>query len=337
MVAFPTLAEFGIIEQGLYIRRLVECVVAKQAIGKSHAKVILLGEHAVVYGQPAIAVPLSALSMTATITERQNGQIVIAQGYQGALSEMAEMYEGVRQLIMRLLKYFKAVDAPFTLKIESNIPQERGMGSSAASAVAIIRAFFAYFDEPLTETDLQRWANVEESITHGSPSGIDAATTAQDTPVWFVKGQQPTLIDMSLSAVLIIADTGVHGQTGLAVSVVREQLSADPENALGHINALGDIALATRDVLNQDNAIELGRLMNAAQEHLSALDVSHPKLDLLIHTAREAGALGAKLTGGGVGGAMLALAGDQASADNIVAALEKVGAQEIWTQTYTAE
>jgi mevalonate kinase len=315
----------------------VEIAVAKSATGKSHAKVILLGEHAVVYGQPAIAVPLMDLAMTATITERQSGQIVIAEGYQGPLNTMAEVYEGVRQLIVRLLRHFKALDTAFTLRIVSSIPQERGMGSSAASAIAIIRAFFAYFDEPLSEAVLQRWANVEESITHGSPSGIDAATTSQDAPIWFVKGQTPTPMPMDLNAVLIIADTGVHGQTGLAVNVVKEQVQNAPDETLPHINALGDIALATRSALAQNQAARLGSLMNDAQDHLAALGVSHPRLDTLITAARSAGALGAKLTGGGVGGAMLALADSEEKAKEIVTALETAGAQEIWTQRYTTK
>jgi len=309
-------------------------IVEKLASGSSHTKVILLGEHAVVYGQPAIALPLPDLAMTATIEAREAGQVVIAQGYQGPLATMAEVYEGVRQLILRLLRHFDALDAPFTLRIQSNIPQERGMGSSAASAIAIIRAFFAFFDTPLPDEELQRWANVEEAITHGSPSGIDAATTAHDVPVWFVKGSAPEPMSMALHGTLIIADTGVHGQTGLAVSVVREQLANEPIETQAHIDALGAIARDTREDLAHDDIIALGNHMNAAHQHLAALGVSHPQLEALVQAAREAGALGAKLTGGGVGGAMLALAKDDTDAHRIMLALEAAGAQEVWSQQY---
>lgn len=306
----------------------------KIATGTSHAKVILTGEHAVVYEQPAIALPLPDMSLTVTLTERHHGQIIVAPGYHGPLAEMAEMYEGVRQLIVRLLRYFSAPDLAFKLKITSSIPEERGMGSSAATAVAITRAFFNYFDTDLPNVELQKWASIEESITHGSSSGIDAATVAHDVPIWFIKGQEPTTIPMDLAATLIIADTGIHGQTGLAVSVVRQRLMMNEDNAEERINELGNISKIARDTLATNNIHSLGSAMNDAQGHLSALGVSHPELDKLVNASLEAGALGAKLTGGGVGGAMLALTDTPEATTAVVSALEHAGAREIWVQSY---
>lgn len=306
----------------------------KSATGTSHAKVILTGEHAVVYNQPAIALPLPDMSLTATITERHHGQIVLAPGYQGPLTEMAEMYEGVRQLIVRLLHSFSAPDLAFKLKITSSIPEERGMGSSAATAVAITRAFFNYFEAPLSNAELQKWASIEESITHGSSSGIDAATVAHDVPIWFIKGQEPTTMPMDLSATLIIADTGIHGQTGLAVSVVRQHLMLGEDNAQERIEQLGQISAISREALANNDIQQLGSAMNNAQAHLNALGVSHPELDKLVKASRDAGALGAKLTGGGVGGAMLALTDTPEATAAVVTALENAGAREIWVQSY---
>ena len=307
----------------------------KPGIGVSHAKVILLGEHAVVYGQPAIALPLTDLAMTVKIESREAGQVVLSKAYQGPLVAMAEVYEGIRQLINRLLKHFRADAMPFTMTITSNIPQERGMGSSAATAIAIVRAFFNFFDEPLPKQDLQRWASIEESITHGSPSGLDTATAAHDEAVWFIKGQQPEKIDMSLDGTLILADTGIQGQTGLAISVVRENLTNDPETGQHHIDQIGEIAKSTRTAIAENNLVKIGNYMNEAQSHLSALGISHPKLDELISAARHAGALGAKLTGGGVGGTMIALTTNGEQTTRVIKALEDAGAQEVWTQNYT--
>lgn len=307
----------------------------KPGIGVSHAKVILLGEHAVVYGQPAIALPLTNLAMTVKIESREAGQVVLSKAYQGPLVAMAEVYEGIRQLINRLLKHFRADEMPFTMTITSNIPQERGMGSSAATAIAIVRAFFNFFDEPLPKQDLQRWASIEESITHGSPSGLDTATAAHDEAVWFIKGQQPEKIDMSLDGTLILADTGIQGQTGLAISVVRENLTNDPETGQHHIDQIGEIAKSTRTAIAENNLVKIGNYMNEAQSHLSALGISHPKLDELINAARHAGALGAKLTGGGVGGTMIALTTNGEQTTRVIKALEDAGAQEVWTQNYT--
>ncbi len=307
----------------------------KPGIGVSHAKVILLGEHAVVYGQPAIALPLTDLAMTVKIESREAGQVVLSKAYQGPLVALAEVYEGIRQLINRLLKHFRADEMPFTMTITSNIPQERGMGSSAATAIAIVRAFFNFFDEPLPKQDLQRWASIEESITHGSPSGLDTATAAHDEAVWFIKGQQPEKIDMSLDGTLILADTGIQGQTGLAISVVRENLTNDPETGQHHIDQIGEIAKSTRTAIAENNLVKIGNYMNEAQSHLSALGISHPKLDELINAARHAGALGAKLTGGGVGGTMIALTTNGEQTTRVIKALEDAGAQEVWTQNYT--
>lgn len=307
----------------------------KPGIGVSHAKVILLGEHAVVYGQPAIALPLTDLAMTVKIESREAGQVVLSKAYQGPLVAMAEVYEGIRQLINRLLKHFRADEMPFTMTITSNIPQERGMGSSAATAIAIVRAFFNFFDEPLPKQDLQLWASIEESITHGLPSGLDTATAAHDEAVWFIKGQQPEKIDMSLDGTLILADTGIQGQTGLAISVVRENLTNDPETGQHHIDQIGEIAKSTRTAIAENNLVKIGNYMNEAQSHLSALGISHPKLDELINAARHAGALGAKLTGGGVGGTMIALTTNGEQTTRVIKALEDAGAQEVWTQNYT--
>ncbi|SCB74220.1 mevalonate kinase [Weissella bombi] len=309
--------------------------VKKPGIGESHAKVILLGEHAVVYGQPAIALPLPDLAMTVKIEPREAGQIILAQAYRGPLEAMAEVYEGIRQLIIRLLQYFDEPNMPFTMSITSNIPQERGMGSSAATAIAIVRGFFDYFNKKLSKQALQRWASIEESITHGSPSGLDTATVANDQAIWFIKGKQPEKINMSLDATLIIADTGIQGQTGLAVSVVREHLLNEPQSAQHHIDKIGEIAKHTRTAISENNVLKLGQFMNKAQKHLSALGISHPKLDELISAAREAGALGAKLTGGGVGGTMIALTQNAEQTTHVLTALEAAGAQEVWTQTYS--
>ncbi|MBM7617461.1 mevalonate kinase [Weissella uvarum] len=305
-----------------------------ESMGKSHAKVILIGDHSVVYGQPAIAIPLPDLAMTATLKERQAGQVVLTPNYQGPMEAMGEVYEGVRQLITHLLTYFDAVEMPFTLEIESKIPQERGMGSSAASAIAIIRAFFDFFETPLSDQDLQKWANIEEAVTHGSPSGLDAATSASDVPVWFIKNETIETLQMNLEGYLIIADTGIRGQTGLAVSVVRQQMETKPKETQNHIEALGAIAYQMRNGLSHDDLHEIGQAMTDAHTHLKALGVSHPSLDRLVEAAIAAGAIGAKLTGGGVGGAMLALTETKAQAQAVIKALQQAGAQETWSQHY---
>ncbi len=111
-------------------------------------------------------------------------------------------------------------------------------------------------------------------------------------------------------------------------------MEENPVEAKQHIKELGSLATQAQQALQTNNLKELGNLMNQAQLELTALEVSHPKLDILINAAKKAGALGAKLTGGGIGGTMLALAPNQEVANKIIASLEAAGANEVWTQTY---
>nr|WP_225353618.1 hypothetical protein [Lacticaseibacillus sharpeae] len=154
------------------------------AIGTSHAKTILLGEHAVVYGEPAIAIPISTIRLRAEITPQPGGQQTVTSAfYNGALAAAAHTnFAGVATLIRQLLVTFDAQDQGFNLNIISDLPPERGMGSSAATAVAIVRAFYNAFATDLPHAVLLRWADVSERQIHGNPSGIDAATVSATRP-----------------------------------------------------------------------------------------------------------------------------------------------------------
>ena len=126
-------------------------MVKQQGIGTSHAKIILMGEHSVVYGQPAIALPLPNVQLTVTLTARDDHQqIVDSRYYHGKLQQLPASMQGIQKLILTLMTRFDRTTDGWTLTVDSQLPAERGMGSSAASAVAIIRAFFDYYEQPLT-------------------------------------------------------------------------------------------------------------------------------------------------------------------------------------------
>lgn len=301
------------------------------ATGKSHAKAILMGEHSVVYGEPAIAIPLLNINMQVTIKVRHDHQQHIkSRYYDGNLSDLAGSYEGVRQLIMTLLAKFKAENLGFELTFDSQIPQERGMGSSAATSIAVIRAFFNLFEEPLSNADLIKLANIEESITHGSPSGIDTATSSSEDPIFFIKNKEITPFKIDSSGYLVISDTGIMGQTGLAVSAVRRLFDEEPSKTRRLISNLGEAATNARLALQAGDINTLGKLMSQAHGCLRDLGVSHPHLETLVKTAMEMNALGAKLTGSGIGGSIIALAQNITDAKQIAEALSKVGAREYW-------
>ena len=308
-------------------------MVKQQGIGTSHAKIILMGEHSVVYGQPAIALPLPSVQLSVTLSSRQDNQRIIkSRYYHGSLENLPSSMIGIKKLIDTLSARFNDQETGWDLKIESQLPAERGMGSSAASAIAIIRAFFDYYDEPLDRTLLLQLADVEEQITHRSPSGLDAATVSSDKPLFYVKGRIGVPIEMNLDASLVIADTGKKGATKEAILAVKDELKNNNEKAEEHIKHLGELVNQTKGYLAQNDIVKLGDALNFAQTDLAALNVSDPALDHLIHVARDNGALGAKLTGGGRGGCMIALMQTAMGARRLASFIKENGAHDIWLQ-----
>ncbi|KRO18206.1 mevalonate kinase [Lacticaseibacillus saniviri] len=301
----------------------------QNGIGHSHAKIILMGEHAVVYHQPAIVLPISSIKLQATIVPNAQQEIQ-SSFYSGSLASASDSpFAGIALLLRQLLTYFDAKAQGFKLTIESELPPERGMGSSAATAIAVIRAVYAAFGAELSQTTLLNWASVSENVIHGNPSGLDAATTGANSPLWFVKGQLPRPMHMPTNGGLIIADTGVSGQTGVAVAEVAQRIQADADLA-ALIPAIGNQVRQAAVCLAQDDLNQLGQLMTQTHLQLARLGVSSEKLDQFVQTANQAGALGSKLTGSGLGGCMIALVNDQASGQRVDEALQQIGARQTW-------
>lgn len=309
----------------------------KSVIGKSNAKIILLGDHSVVYGQPAIALPLPSVTTTVQMTATTAGQTIASRYFDGPIAQLNHHLAGVVALITTLLERFDGTQTPFHMTITSDLPAERGMGSSAAVDVAITRAMYQFFDRPLSRSTLLDTVAIGEKITHGNPSGIDAATSSSAVPVWLIPHQTLQQLSFHLNGVLIIADSGVKGQTGQAVASVARRKTTFPQVTNQQINTLGQLSYTARECLADNQITRLGEALNTAQEQLSGLGVSSPELDHLITVAREAGALGAKLTGGGMGGCMIALCADQASAKRVKHALLTHGATATWTEVFQDE
>lgn len=309
----------------------------KNASGESFAKIILIGEHAVVYGQPAIALPVKSIRLTATLTA-DSDQRIQSSFYAGSLHAAANTnFAGIADLISALLKHFHASKQGFLLTIDSALPPERGMGSSAACATAVVRAFYAAFDAPLSRAQLLEWTATSEHAIHGNPSGLDAATTSADRPQWFVKGQAPVPIQFPKNGTLVIADTGIAGQTKIAVASVADNLATDPAQTDASIEAIGMATVFAAKALAEDDLLALGEQMDQAQTQLKALGVSNEALDRLIQSAKQNGALGAKLTGSGQGGCMIALATDPTHAAHIRRALRDAGATATWQYDFGEE
>ncbi|EOH92063.1 mevalonate kinase [Enterococcus villorum] len=307
--------------------------MANYGQGESNGKIILMGEHAVVYGEPAIAFPFHAAKVVASLKELPSSSTdqLISSYYIGKLSHAPHALKNIKQLVIKLKKEHQINEA-IQLTINSTIPAERGMGSSAAVATAITRAFYDYLNQPLSREQLLTNVQVSEKIAHGNPSGIDAAATSSLEPIYFVKGHPFDYFSLNIDAFLIVADTGIKGQTRAAVKDVDHLFEKNQQKVGQKIQQLGYLTRQSKKAIIENNPHSLAQAMNEAQQTLSALTISNDLLDELIETAKNNGALGAKLTGGGRGGCMIALAQTKTIAQAVSDALLQAGAAATWIQ-----
>ena len=272
----------------------------KRGIGKSHSKIILIGEHSVVYGYPAIAIPLKKIEIECTIEEAKSNFFY-------------DETDTLSVAIFTALKYLKKENEKIKYKITSQIPQKRGMGSSAAVSIAAIRAIFNYFRENLEDELLEKLVNTAEIVAHKTPSGLDAKTCLSDKAIRFVKNKGFSYIDLNLDAYLVIADTGIYGNTGEAIQNVKN-LGSKAELSLKKLGRLTDemTRILTGNIENKEEKIKkiskIGEIMTAANTELGKLNITIEKTELFVKTAIENGAAGAKISGGGLGGCVIALA-----------------------------
>lgn len=277
-------------------------------------KVILFGEHAVVYSRPAIAVPVTQVRATAIITPGSAGARLVAPDLGiDVLLEAAAAEDALAAAVRQVQQAAGLAYLPdFTLTVHSAIPIASGLGSGAAITAAIIRALAAYLkrSDLLSNERVSALTYEVEKIHHGTPSGIDNTVVAFEQPVYFVRRQPQNLVETFRVAVplqLLIGDTGIRSSTKAVVMDVRRQWEADPTRFDTLFDGCGRIAAAARVAIEAGDVAATGRLMGDNQALLQAMTVSSPELDRLVAAATDAGALGAKLSGAGRGGNMIAL------------------------------
>jgi mevalonate kinase len=212
-----------------------------------------------------------------------------------------------------------------TLKVTSSIPLAAGLGSGAAVSVAILRAMSGFLGKSLTDEQVSALAYEVDKIYHGTPSGIDNTVVTYGLPVYFVKDQSIETFHAAQSFTLVIGDTGLPAPTKESVSDVRRSWQSDPQTYNRLFAAIGSIANTARQVIESGHPERLGPLMEENHDLLVEMGVSSSELDRLVGAARGAGALGAKLSGGGRGGNMIALV-ETGQAGAVEAALHTAGA-----------
>ena len=285
-------------------------------VGQAHSKIILIGEHAVVYGYPAISLPLLEVEVTCRVVPAATPWRLFEE-------------DTLSMAVYASLEYLNIKEACIRCQIDSAIPEKRGMGSSAAISIAAIRAVFDYFEAELPHDVLEILVNRAEMIAHMNPSGLDAKTCLSDQPIRFIKNVGFEELAMDLSAYLVIADTGVYGNTREAIQVVESK----GKEALPFLYALGELTQQAEEVIKARDAVKLGEILTKAHENLKEIGVSSLEADTLVETALQHGALGAKMSGGGLGGCIIALVTNVSQAQNLAERLEEKGAVQTWIES----
>ena len=300
------------------------------ARGRAAGKVILLGEHAVVYGRPALAAGLG-LGLEVEVTASD-----------GALrleSDLAALAEDPRPaaLAVEAARALGLEPAGLTVRIRSELPAGAGLGSSAALAIGVLRALAAAAGRRLEPDEELALGRRLEAIFHGHPSGIDPAAAAETGSgcIRFVRGEPPTVTALPTARPLpLVIALGPPRSTGAAVGGLRARWETDRARYERLFDQVAAVVEAGARAAEAGDLAALGRAFDENQALLEALGVSAPEVEALAAAARGAGALGAKLTGGGAGGAVIALA---AEPERVAATLRTGRIETIVVRVGTAE
>lgn len=305
-------------------------------------KIILFGEHAVVYGRPALAVPVMQVQANATVQKTgeflgknwADSVLVVAPdiGLSSPLSRLQSEQTphplaAVIQIVLQRLGIDRA--PAFSVTIRSTIPVASGMGSGAAVSVAVIRALAGLFEHPLSDEQVNQIAYEVEKLHHGTPSGIDNTVITYARPVYFVRGEPIQTFSVARPFTLVIADTGLAAPTKESVGDVRKLWQADKSRWEAVFDKVGTIVKEAKSAIESRETARLGPLMDENHALLQEMTVSSPELDRLVLAAKTAGADGAKLCGGGRGGNMLALVLQKENAPAIAKELRRAGAKNV--------
>lgn len=295
-------------------------VTSARAVGK----VILLGEHTVVYGGPAIAIGLTcgaeADVRRSTETRLSLGENVYVLGPEPLSGAERAPARAFRALLGELRA------PPLSARAALAIPAGAGLGASAALGVALARAVAALGDEKggSAESAVERAAMAWENVFHGNASGIDTAAAQRGGCLWFTRaeGAFGLRVGRTLEVLVAVVEPGVSTRVMVeGVAERRRTARRDTDQAMEAINGLVESA---RHAIAGGERAELGRLMTRNHELLMQLGISTPALDHACRRAREAGALGAKLTGAGGGGCVIALV-EETTRSEVLAAWAQLG------------
>ena len=287
--------------------------VSDSVEGIGHGKIILLGEHSVVYGRHAVAVPAPVNIRTKVQdTEDEILLMIPSWGVEYRLDKNPEKRQSFEKPAGLILDQMGLSKKGMKIEVFSDIPRGMGLGGSAAIAVSIIKALNNHFKLALNQDEINQMALESEKIAHGNPSGIDNTMATYGHPLIFRNGDNPLIEPLNINETfsILIGFSSTEGLTAKTVGIVRDLWKKNPGVYEKIFDEIDSLALQSIQAIQNNDFELLGQLMNINHGLLNTLQVSTPELERLIMIARESGALGAKLTGGGGGGAVIALCKD---------------------------
>jgi mevalonate kinase len=299
------------------------------ATSSAPGKIILFGEHTVVYGYPALAVPVTQVQATATVSENSRGGIMIEAPNINLSAELSgfERDNPLAFVINSVFSSLQISNPPAcTVYLQSTIPVASGLGSGAAISIAIIRALSTFLGQPMQDEQVNKLAFETEKLYHGTPSGIDNTVITYAKPVYYIRKKPIRTFHVGAAFTILIADTGVSAPTKESVAAVRMLWESNKHHWEKVFSSVGEIVWCARQAIERGDSVELGKLMNANHSLLQELSVSSKELDQLVNAALKSGALGAKLSGGGRGGNMIALV-EKENAQAVSRVLSMAGAK----------
>lgn len=294
-------------------KKSISETVSDSVEGIGHGKIILLGEHSVVYGRHAIAVP-APVNIRTKVQDTEDGILLMipSWGVEYRLDKNPKKRQSFEKPAGLILDQMGLSKKGMKIEVFSDIPRGMGLGGSAAIAVSIIKALNNHFKLALNQDEINEMALESETIAHGNPSGIDNTMATYGHPLIFRNGDNPLIEPLNINETftILVGFSSTEGLTAKTVGTVRDLWKKNPGVYEKIFDEIDSLALQSIQAIQNNDFELLGQLMNINHGLLNTLQVSTPELERLIMIARESGALGAKLTGGGGGGAIIALCKD---------------------------
>jgi len=302
--------------------------------GIGFGKAILFNEHFVVYGIPAIVSAIGKYT-TAKVESTNKTGWQLNDNRKATPNYKEEKTDQQKDSINRILKRMN-IDLSkkgIEITLNGNLYCASGVGASAASCVAIARALSDHYELNLSDEEINEIAYEGEKGYHGTPSGIDNTASTFGGLIWFEKGNDNVMDKISPPSPveIVMGNTGKVADTTAAVAGVRARKEQNPQKYAEIFDRAENIAYLAKNAFQEEDYKELGKLMNENHKLLQQIEVSSRELDFLVKLARDNGALGAKLTGGGLGGNIIALTPGRELQDEVATAIEKEGFQTLKT------